>query len=101
MEQTILSLTFIFFSAVFRSLDQIMRWNQEKVTWLPDIVWTWKICEFKTFDAVHFYMGLKITLLAIGVHILPTQVWYVYLILWFGYYQVFNLFFHVIWKLNL
>jgi hypothetical protein len=75
-----------------------MRWNQERVTWLPDIVWTWRIGRFKVIDAAHVYMGLKITLLAIGAHILPNQVWYVYLILWFGYYLC--LFDSMVWLLS-
>jgi hypothetical protein len=88
-------------SAIFRSLDQIMRWKQQDQTWLPEWIWTWHIGDFKALDAEHVYMGLKLTLACIGMHILNFQPWWAYPLIWFGYYQIFNLFFHIIWKLNL
>lgn len=90
----------LFVSAVFRALEQIMRWNRELQSWLPEWVFSWDFKFLSTFDAVHVYMG--ITLIAFGVAFIfvpgnsRIPLWLgVAIVIWL-YYQVFNLFYHVI-----
>lgn len=90
-------------SAISRALDQMVILKREALSYLPDWVFNWDL-GFATFDAFHTYQG--ITLIAFGVggyffyrvfgnRTLKYQV-IAGLIAVYAYYQVFNLFFHVV-----
>lgn len=118
-----MTIILLIISAIFRALDQMLRfygnslqWDADRVgwvetvieSWLPDFTWSWSI--FGKFDAEHTYMGLK--LITFGLAFYPWYLfgiqpfeygwmnypdWWYWLPLYIlGYYQVFNLFFHVI-----
>lgn len=96
-----LYVSLLFASSVARALDQIMRFSREWVSWLPAWVFDWDIGWPSTFDAVHIYMG--ITLIGFGVAFLFTPAatgripkWLFVAVSIVLYYQVFNLFYHVI-----
>jgi hypothetical protein len=108
---TISIILLLILSAMFRSFDQIIRYNQQDQTWLPNWFWNWRIGNFKVLNADHVYMGVKMTLSWIGFLLLgalfisngvPTfyQV-LLFIAIWLAYYQVFNLFFHIILKLKI
>lgn len=90
-------------SAISRALDQIVILKREALSYLPDWVFHWNL-GFGTFDAFHTYQG--ITLMAFGVggyffyrvfgnRSLKYQA-SAGIIAVYAYYQVFNLFFHVV-----
>jgi hypothetical protein len=96
----------LFISAVFRALDQIIRWDRAWQSWLPGWVFDWDLGFLSIADAVHVYMG--ITQVAFGLAFLSYSLWNIpprlprsirWLLLGgiiIIYYQVFNLFYHVI-----
>jgi hypothetical protein len=112
MNKKILTFSLLWsFSAIFRALDQLMRWEQEGQSWLPMWVFTWDSGLFAILDAPHVYMGLKLVLFGLGAFVLypiikyyddnlkPESLkWIVLAILVLVYYQVFNLFYHIVFR---
>ncbi len=90
-------------SAISRALDQIIILERDYQSYLPGWVFRWDL-GLGTVDAFHTYQG--ITLVAFGIacyyfyHFLqrmtPKYKIAGWLIAVYGYYQVFNLFFHVV-----
>ena len=101
---------FIFISALFRGLDQIIRFNQQELSWLPKWVFTWNL-GLISGDAEHIYMYLKMTFYGMWFGLVMTMivpeiediysglvVIGSFLFMQLIYYQAFNLFFHVLLK---
>jgi hypothetical protein len=90
-------------SAISRALDQMVILQREELSYLPDWVFHWNL-GLRTFDAFHTYQG--ITLIAFGLagyffyRVLENRTRKYQVIAWiialYVYYQVFNLFFHVV-----
>ncbi len=83
-------------SVMARAIDHIKLWRQTYQSWLPWWVFGWKT-KISVLDANHFYMGLYLISFGLGMYVSPYSWWWkpveIYL-----YFQVFNLFFHVILK---
>lgn len=84
----------LIFSAIVRSLDQLTIFSYTQ-SWLPEKFFTWKV--YKIFDAVHTYMGIKLVSFGLGFLFYNWDYWTIPLTIYL-YYQVFNLFFHVVWR---
>jgi hypothetical protein len=93
-----LSIFLLIISALFRGLDQIIFWDQQKLSWLPEKVFFWDLEFVAIADSFHFYMGMKLICFGLGFYFLPFYPWYIVGGIIFVYYQVFNLFFHIIFK---
>lgn len=83
-------------SAIIRAVDHIALWVQCYQSWLPRWVFHWDM-KIRVCDSEHFYMGGYLITFGLGMFISPYSWWWkpveIYL-----YFQVFNLFFHVILK---
>jgi hypothetical protein len=85
-------------SAVFRALDQIIHWEQWGVSWLPAWVFFWNCRYLSTLDSFHTYMGVKLISFGLAFYALPPLPWWIVGGIILAYYQVFNLFFHIVFK---
>lgn len=89
----VISIILIIISAIARSLDQLIRFGYSR-SWLPEKIFNWEIAE--KLDAVHFYMGIKLISFGLGFYFYSWDLWTIPLTIYI-YYQIFNLFFHIIW----
>jgi len=107
---------FMLISAFSRALDQIIVWGRARQSWLPQGVFGWALPYPSIADAIHVYMGLKLICFGLAFFHFPEQWrnpylkyytekdfrrailkrWILIALVIFIYYQVFNLFFHVI-----
>jgi len=95
-------------SAIFRALNQFQRWRNEFISWLPEWVFSWDLNFWivTTLDAEHVYMGGELVLFGIALYMLgrmifvdvPLPRWLFITAIIFIYYQVFNLFYHFIFR---
>lgn len=104
-----LFITFFILSAAIRAIDHLELWGQGYTSWLPDWIWGWET-PFRSFDSRHFWMGLYLLLWGIAHYFLGQVeflyrfgfsnwiLWTIFLVDIYIYFQIFNLFFHVIWK---
>jgi hypothetical protein len=86
-------------SAAFRALVQIIVFNQAHQSWLPEIVFTWDLREGTVFDAYHIYQGIWEVLAMVGFYLLGGLDWWIIAGVILIYWQCFNLFFHIIFRL--
>lgn len=89
-------LCFMIASALFKALHDIHEWNQSDLSWLPYEVFYWET-RWKVFNAPHTYAGLMLFLYGYAMHLSPfpnTTLWKLLEI--YLYFQVFNVFFHVV-----
>ena len=98
-----LFIIFTILSALFRAIDHIGLWGQLHATWLPSCLWNWKT-RWRAFNAEHFYMGLYLMFFGLACINSPMEYetsWVFFsqfaFYLW-CYFQIFNLFFHVVLK---
>lgn len=82
-------------SAGFSGLDQIIRLGWIGRSWLPSWVWWWKSGIGK-IDAWHTYQGATYLGLAVGF-MLAALNWWMFIAVFLAWFQVRNLFMHVIW----
>jgi len=91
-----ISLLLFFLSAIFRAVDQLICWRQPETTIFPDWFFSpgwWVI------DVYHIAAGAKIWTMALAFYLFPLTLSITgWILAWFIYYQIFNLFFHVIFK---
>lgn len=91
-----ISIILFIFSAIFRAMAQTQRFRQPYQSWL----YKTNLLTFKTFvpilDAKHFWKGAKEITLIIGAYLLPTLEWWLIPVIIFVLWQIFNLFFHIV-----
>ena len=94
-------MTYIFFvlSAMSGALVQLIVFSQwEEQSWLPEWVFTWDLGILSTLDAYHVYQGLWLVLFGAGFYVLGF-IWWVWIaVVVVGYWQVYNLFYHIIFR---
>lgn len=91
------SIIFFCISAISRALDQLIWLNQQSTSWLPAKVFNWRLW-FKTWDALHVYQGITLMGFGLGTYFYSWAAWPWMPLVIYGYYQVFNLFFHVLFR---
>lgn len=91
------SIIFFCLSACSRALDQMIIFQINHTSWLPQRVFTWKT-RWKAVDAIHFYQGITMVGFGLGMYFCTWSLWPWLPIVVYGYYQVFNLFFHVVFR---
>lgn len=100
-----LIITLLILSAMFRALTQIILFRAPW-SWLPEWVFSWDWRYWSTIDAYHVYQGAWEVLSWAGWALLAlewvkrgengTEAILVGIVIWFLYYVVFNLFYHII-----
>jgi len=79
-------------AALFAAIDQLIRFNKYKTSWIPDWFFNWSL-PIKTWNAEHFYQFAKVILVGITAYHLTLS-----LILVPAY--VFDLFMHLILQVD-
>lgn len=86
----------LIFSVIFRAIAQTERFRQPRQSWLYKTF----LLDFNTpipiLDAKHFWKGAKEVTLFLGAYLFPTTEWHWLILILFLYWQLFNLFFHVV-----
>jgi hypothetical protein len=72
--------------------------NQWDLSWVPLKVFLWDLKFISTADSIHVYMGLKLILFGLAFYALPSLPWWIVGGIILAYYQVFNLFFHIVFR---
>jgi hypothetical protein len=84
---------------MFGALVQLIHFGQwEEQSWLPGWVFTWDLRILSTLDAYHVYQGLWLVLFGAGFYVLGFTWWVWIAVVVVGYWQVYNLFYHIIFR---
>lgn len=85
-------------AALFAAIDQLIRFNKYKTSWIPDWFFNWSL-PIKTWNAEHFYQFAKVILVGITAYHLTLSLILVpaYVFVW---YELRNLFMHLILQVD-
>lgn len=89
---------FLVLSAIFGALKQYIIYYNYKTSWLPEWVFLWESNLLSTLDASHVYQGAWLMLFGLAFYLLDGMWWVWIVVLMVGYWQVYNLFYHVIFR---